>query len=142
MNLNKWITVGLACMLMTLLIATAITPISARGGGSSVIPPSYLVKYVVYAKYDGGCTGNNGVELYLTHAGINFGKTQNGCHILARWVMSQPSWTGTRSQTNVASEIKWHCQAYDNVWLRARYWDRLNPVNIEYSQSWPQSIVN
>ena len=124
MNLNKLIE----------MVSEAMMPVYAE----RATVPSYLVKYVVYAKkYDGGCTGNNGVELRLTYAGIILGKNQNGCHILARWVMQQPQWKGRRSQANVASEIKCHCQAYDNTWSRAIYGEhRLNPINIEYSRWW------
>ncbi len=113
----------------------SLTPVQA---GYANVPP-HLQKYVEYAYY-GGWGYDDGVRLKLKEpVGINFGRSRDGAHTLAAWIMSQPEWKGSRSQANVASEIRWHCQAWQWFpWLRAR----ANPVDIEYFQEWPQSVID
>jgi len=132
--------IGLAILALSLIAtlgAGVLAPAPVEAAYTPV--PPYLQKYVEYAYY-GGWGYNDGVELKLTEPdGINFGKSQNGANLLAYWEVHQPEWKGSRSQANVASEIKWHCQAWGWIpWLRSR----LNPVNIEYFQNWPQSAID
>jgi len=134
--MRKKLAVLVVCLIAVLgVVVLGSTPVEAA---YARVPP-YLQGYVEYAYY-GGWGYNDGVELKLKEpTGINFGRSHYGAYTLARWIMSQPEWKGSRSHANVASEIKWHCRAWRWFpWLRAR----ANPVNIEYFQNWPQSVID
>lgn len=122
--------------LVVVMASVVVVPVSA---GYATIPSS-LKKYVSYAYYDSGSGSEHGVELKLTYSGIYFGRTQNGCWQLSNFVRGQSQWKGSRSGANVASEIKWHCKAWRGYPLWWKH--RLNPVNIEYFQGWPQSSID
>jgi hypothetical protein len=75
----------------------------------------------------------------LTKAGVEYSRADKnrGSHELARWLMQQPAWQGHRTVKNVADEISTHA-LYANWPVLGR---RANPVNIEYFQRWPGSLV-
>jgi hypothetical protein len=99
------------------------------------VPPEFH-PYVEHARYSLGDSGADGVELKLTDAGVKYARG-DGAQKLATWVMQQPLWKGHRTLLNVTQEISNHA--------RFAHWPlistRANPVDLEYYQSWPLSLL-
>jgi hypothetical protein len=99
------------------------------------VPPD-LQPYIEYVSYSLGGSGADGVSVKLTDAGVKYAR-KDGAGQLAAWLMQQPLWKGHRTLENVTSEISQHA--------RFAHWPfisgRANPVDIEYFQSWPISLV-
>lgn len=98
-------------------------------------PPAYG-RYVTFSD---GAGPHDGVELLLTTAGVRYARNRghSGSLELARWLMAPPRWQGSRTAKNVAGEIAMHA-LFANWPVIGR---RANPVNIEYYQTWPLSLV-
>jgi hypothetical protein len=105
---------------------------------TTVIPP-HLLPYVAYVMFSLGTAAHDGVEVMLTKEGTEYARANGnaGSHELARWLLSHSSWQGARTQKNVADEISTHA-LYANWPVLGK---RANPVNIEYFQNWPGSLV-
>ena len=75
----------------------------------------------------------------LTDDGVRYARAdgKHGSLTLARWLTEQPRWQGRRTAKNVADEISTHA-LYVNWPLLGK---RANPVNIEYFQNWPVSLL-
>jgi hypothetical protein len=101
--------------------------------------PTQLQPYVDYVTFATGDGSHDGVELMLTKKGIEYARANGnrGSMELARWLTAATHWQGHRSQKNVADEISTHA-LYANWPLLGK---RANPVNIEYFQNWPVSLV-
>jgi hypothetical protein len=106
---------------------------------TSVSVPASLQPYIEYVTFGAGLGTHDGVELMLTKAGVTYARANHNrvSLELARWLMEQPLWCGHRTAKNVADEISTHA-LYVKWPLLGR---RANPVNIEYFQSWPLSLV-
>ncbi len=135
-RIGKIGSVALAISLITILGVGVFAPAPVEAARVRILfNPRVHVANITY----GGWGPNDGVELKLTSEGIRFGASRDGAHQIARWVMNHPEWKGTRSHANVASEIKWHCWAYNIPRIQRRIGAHvLNPVNIEFFLNWPQ----
>ena len=99
------------------------------------MPPA-LQPYIEYVSYSLGGSGADGVSVKLTNAGVAYARSE-GARALAAWLMQQPLWKGNRTLENVTSEISHH--ALFALWPLLS--GRANPVDIEYFQPWPLSLV-
>ena len=101
--------------------------------------PEPLLPYIERVTFAESHATHDGVELTLTRAGVAYARADRnrGSIDLARWLMAQPLWQGRRAPRNVADEISTHA-LYANWPLLGK---RANPVNIEYFQNWPVSLV-
>lgn len=99
------------------------------------VPPEFQ-PYVEHVTFSLGNSGADGVSLKLTKAGVKYARSE-GARELAAWLMQQPVWKGPRTLQNVTQEISTHA--------RFAHWPlisgRANPVDLEYFQSWPVSLV-
>ncbi len=77
-------------------------------------------------------------HLLLTREGLEFGVRREGSHQLARFVMGYERWHGTRSEANVASEIRAHCAAW---WVIPPLRSAADPVDLEFTQPWPRNLL-
>lgn len=81
----------------------------------------------------------NGASLELTRDGLNFGRESLvGALQLAEVVTTQDGWRGNRSLHNMALEIRDHCRAW--FWIPLLR-SRANPVDLEFFDSWPGSLL-
>jgi hypothetical protein len=101
-----------------------------------VDPPSELQPYVEYVTFSLGNSGADGVSMKLTEAGIQYAR-KKGARQLAAWLRQQQLWKGKRTLDNVTSEISQHAWFAHFPLISAR----ANPVDLEYFQSWPLSLV-
>ena len=101
--------------------------------------PESLQPYIERVTFSEGHAAHDGVELMLTSAGLTYARASGnrGSTELTRWLMAQPLWQGRRTPKNVADEISTHA-LYANWPLLGK---RANPVNIEYFQDWPVSLL-
>lgn len=99
------------------------------------VPPD-LQPYIEYVSYSLGGSNADGVSLKLTSAGVQYAR-KDGARQLAAWLMNQSLWKGNRTLENVTSEISQHAW-FAHVPLIS---GRANPVDLEYFQSWPLSLV-
>ena len=106
---------------------------------TSVPVPASLQPYVQYVTFNAGRASHAGVELMLTKEGLKYARADGnrGSLELAGWLLSQPLWQGHRTGKNVADEIATHA-LYVKWPLLSK---RANPVNIEYFQNWPMSLI-
>src|SRR4051794_22327086 len=81
----------------------------------------------------------DGVAITLTPVGLAHGRLRAGACELARQVRSLHNWRGTRSEANVASEIRAHCRAW--FWLPFLR-KRANPIDLEFYRAWPASLMD
>jgi hypothetical protein len=72
----------------------------------------------------------------LTEAGIQYAR-KKGARQLAAWLMQQQRWKGKRTLDNVTSEISQHAWFAHFPLISAR----ANPVDLEYFQPWPISLL-
>ena len=95
--------------------------------------------YIEYVTFAEGHESHDGVELMLTKEGVRYARADHnrGSFELARWLTEQALWQGRRTAKNVADEISTHA-LYVNWPLLGK---RANPVNIEYFQNWPVSLL-
>jgi hypothetical protein len=100
-----------------------------------VVPPN-LQPYIEYVSYSLGGTGADGVSMKLTEAGIHYARKE-GARTLGAWLMQQTLWKGNRTLENVTSEILHHALFAHWPLISAR----ANPVDIEYFQPWPMSLL-
>jgi hypothetical protein len=101
-----------------------------------IVVPSDLQPYIEYVSYSLGGSSADGVSLKLTNAGISHAR-KDGARQLAAWLMQQQLWKGNRTIENVTSEISQHALFAHWPLISAR----ANPIDVEYFQSWPLSLV-
>ena len=101
--------------------------------------PDSLKSNVSYVTFGEGLVPHDGVELMLTNQGVTFARRHRklGSYMLAYWLIDHPRWQGRRTVGNVAEEIATHA-LYTKWPLLGK---RANPVNVEYFQQWPFSLV-
>ena len=106
----------------------------------AVAVPDALQPYVESAVYALGHGPADGVSMKLTREGVKYARRNHnqGSHELARWLMAQPLWQGRRTQNNVADEISTHALYVDWPLLGKR----ANPVDLEYFENWPVSLLS
>jgi len=101
-----------------------------------VDPPASLQPYVEYTTFSLGETGSEGVALKLTEAGVQYARHE-GARELASWLRQHPLWQGRRTLNNVTSEIRQHAWFAHAPLISGR----ANPVDLEYFQPWPLSLL-
>ena len=79
-----------------------------------------------------------GATLDLTPEGLAFGRTNAGAEALAGITRTLDGWSGTRTQSDLAREIKDHCVAWR--WLPPLR-GRANPIDLEFYMPWPQNLL-
>jgi hypothetical protein len=106
---------------------------------TAAVVPEALQPYVEHVSFSDTSAKHDGVELLLTSAGVRYARAAGhlGSVKLARWLTAHAAWQGSRSEKNVADEIATHA-LFANWPILGK---RANPVNIEYSQTWPASLL-
>ncbi len=99
--------------------------------------PEAMRQYVVSLGMTGEGTGG-AAHLLLTRSGIELGRQRSGSHSLAQLVLGYARWHGTRSEANIASEIRGHCLTWR---LAPPLRSAADPVDLEFTQPWPLNLV-
>ncbi len=136
----NWMRTFAAVMLIAGMLIATVAPAEAKtyyytSSGNYAVRYNnedivqWLRPYIDHLEYDLVSMPKVGARLYFTGTGKYVAKYDSGASAMAKYIMSMPEWTPSRSEKSVIEEIKYHA-----------WWPYKWIVHIEYYcadlQSW------